>query len=412
MVRWCDASLWRRGLGCWSHRAGRCCGCQANHLASAKVKTGTLELGAVTLWYNPHQPAKIHAGTWLSSWAQSIWIWSVENSHLSRVCLRGSNRRGKFRIVQNQVMQQEWLIRWKSFEPRGFTDADFLLQVLASRTLPGFQSSNMVPKCPKDESVSRKLASGMRTAHQVSFLCHFFIYFFCKDFTGLLFWYILVVCWRRWTPISTARVYGTCKGEYARLNAEMTIKAPDVNWVLFGKQIWSSVKPDLLCPSLYRSKKSGTPSTLANWKVTPWYRDLSCISRWLNLYVRDMQRHAQTILLEELVVWCLNKPNELPFLWDSSHAKACSKNSLEELVVWCLNKPHKLPFLRDTWHAKACRSRISSWIIRGINPRNPVISFDFMWFQHLLLGTYDTYAFRGGQRGQWSWTEACNFRIL
>ena len=164
---------------------------------------------------------------------------------------------------------------------------------------------------------------------------------------------------------------------------------------LFGKQIWSSVKPDLLCPSLYRSKKSGTPSTLANWKVTPWYRDLSCISRWLNLYVRDMQRHAQTILLEELVVWCLNKPNELPFLWDSSHAKACSKNSLEELAVWCLNKPHKLPFLRDTWHAKACRSRISSWIVRGINPRNPVISFDFMWFQHLLLGTYDTYAFRG-----------------
>jgi hypothetical protein len=49
----------------------------------------------------------------------------------------------------------------------------------------------MVPKCPKDESVSRKLASGMRTAHQVSFLCHFFFYFFVKtsqDFYFGIFW--------------------------------------------------------------------------------------------------------------------------------------------------------------------------------------------------------------------------------
>ena len=220
----------------------------------------------------------------------------------------------------------------------------------------------------------------------------FLFLFFCKDFTGLLFWYILVVCWRRWTPISTARVYGTCKGEYARLNAEMTIKAPDVNWVCLGNKydpVWNQICCVLLCTD----QKNLAPHLLL--QTERWHRDLLCISRWLNLYVRDMQRHAQTILLEELVVWCLNKPNELPFLWDSSHAKACSKNSLEELVVWCLNKPHKLPFLRDTWHAKACRSRISSWIIRGINPRNSVISFDFMWFQHLLLGTYDTYAFRG-----------------
>ena len=201
---------------------------------------------------------------------------------------------------------------------------------------------------------------------------------------------------------------------------------------LFGKQIWSSVKPDLLCPSLYRPNKSGTPSTLANWKVTPWsfiyftlveslrsWHAKACsnnfVGRTRGLVFEQAKRASFSVrfvtcegMLEELVGrtcgLVFEQTSQASFfkrfvtpvprgtaaavavpggrvsvseLRDSWHAKACSKNSLEKLVVWCLNKPHKLPFLRDSWHAKACRSRISSWIIRGINPRNPVMSCDF-----------------------------------